>query len=194
MLKVNIKNYQHMIKRVILGSLLIVFALLKGCDMCDLLHWNWLWQQPWTEYVGPVATLYLGGDFLHRGFRHSHDRWLQHPVPEGDEGRRIHCDARFGGDEYIYHGETFHGACLRTHCGAVRLDLREAVIREDEEIDIRNFLGGVELLVPDSVGVIITSRNFIGGVGDETVKHTTMSSPCLHIVANNFIGGVSIRN
>jgi len=40
------------------------------------------------------------------------------------------------------------------------MDLREAVITEDEEIDIP-FMGGIELLVPVDVNVIVKSRSFI---------------------------------
>ena len=53
--------------------------------------------------------------------------------------------------------------------------MRQALISEDEEIDIHTFAGGVELLVPANVNIEAKSRSFIGGVG-------------------NFAGGVSIKN
>jgi hypothetical protein len=55
----------------------------------------------------------------------------------------------------------FHGARLDAFCGGIRMDLREAVITEDEEIDIHTFMGGIELLVPVDVNVIVKSRSFI---------------------------------
>ena len=36
----------------------------------------------------------------------------------------------------MYHGETFHGARLDAFCGGIRMDLREAVITEDEESEL----------------------------------------------------------
>ena len=72
--------------------------------------------------------------------------------------------ARTGGDEYVYRGETFHGARLDAFCGGIRMDLREATITEDEEIDIHTFCGGIELFVPNHVNVVVKSRSFIGGV------------------------------
>jgi len=184
-----------MTKRIIIGTLFVAFALLKLCDMWNILHWEWMWRQPWTEYVCPVVTICVGVDLLFSGRHRNHrDRWLQRPVPASEEGKRIVCDAKFGGDEYVYHGESFHGACLRTHCGAILLDLRDAVITEDEAIDISNFIGGVELYVPTTVNIIVRSRSFIGGVGDETSNRVKPDAPSLHIVASNFIGGVSIKN
>ena len=70
----------------------------------------------------------------------------------------------------------------------------EAVITEDEEIDIHTFLGGVELYVPSTVNVVVKSRSFIGGVGNETDRNPKPNVPSLHIVASNFFGGVSIKD
>jgi len=101
---------------------------------------------------------------------------------------------RLGADEYVYRGETFHGARLDAFCGGLRLDLREAVINEDEEIDIHTFLGGVELFVPDNVNIVVNSHSFIGGVGNETAGQILADAPNLHIVASNFLGGVTVRS
>ena len=76
----------------------------------------------------------------------------------------------------------------------LRMDLREAVITEDEEIDIHTFCGGVELFVPAHVNVLVKSRSFIGGVGNSTVHVPDKDAPCLHIVASNFFGGVDVKN
>ena len=183
-----------MTKRTLWGIILIVAGLLKLADMWDILHWEWLWSQPWTEYIAPALLIYLGGDVIINGFRHSHDQWLDRPVPVGEDGKRICCNTKYGGDQYIYHGETFHGAKLDATFGGIKLDLREAVITEDEEIDIHTFFGGVEIYVPTNVDVVVQSRSFIGGVGDETNKGIKNDAKTLHIVASNFFGGVHILN
>jgi predicted membrane protein len=74
------------------------------------------------------------------------------------------------------------------------MDLREAVITEDEEIDIHTFCGGVELFVPAHVNVLVKSRSFLGGVANSTVHVPDKDAPCLHIVASNFFGGVDVKN
>ena len=183
-----------MAKRIIIGTLFIAFALLKLGDILNLIHCDWLWRQPWTEYIGPAVLLYLGLDIIVSGFRHRHDRGRQRPVPTAEEGKRICCTTRYGGDEYVYHGEPFHGAKLDASFGGIRLDLRNAVITEDEAIDIHTFMGGVELYVPTTVNVVAKGRSIIGGISNHAAHNPPSGTPCLHIVASNFMGGVSIKN
>ena len=145
-------------------------------------------------YLGIFILLYVGVHLVLDSYRRDHDQWLRRPIPPAEEGKRICCRANFGGDEYIYRGEAFNGARLDAVCGGIRMDLRNAVITEDEEIDIHTFMGGVELFVPDTVNVVTKSRSFIGGVGKATGSDIKPDAHCLHILASNFLGGVSIKN
>ena len=166
--------------------------MLRLTDMWGIIQLNW--DHSWTEYFGPILLLYVGVELVIYSFNKNPSQWLQRPVPQGEDGKRICCAVRLGADEYVYRGEVFHGARLDAFCGGLRLDLREAVIREDEEIDIHTFVGGVEVFVPVNVNIIVKSHSFIGSVGDQTAKHTIPNAPCLHIVASNFMGGVTIQN
>ena len=181
-----------MTRRTIIGFFFIVAALLKLADMWGILHMDL--GRPWTEYFGPLLLLYVGIELVIYGFNHNPSQWLKRPLPVGEDGKRICCAVRFGGDEYIYKGETFHGARLDAFCGGIRLDLREAVISEDEEIDIHTFLGGVQLLAPENVNVIVKSHSFIGGVGNETTPLPDKDARRIHITASNFFGGVSVKH
>ncbi len=183
-----------MVTRFLLGIILVAMGLLKLGDMFDLVDADWLWQQPWTAYVAPAALILFGFDLIFRRREHRHEQFLQRPVPSSEEGKRIVCRTKFGGDEYVYHGETFHGASLEVFCGGIRLDLREATITEDEEIDIHNSCGGIEIIVPRTVNVAVQSRSFLGGVENNANSTTLHSAPTIHIVASNFCSGVEIRN
>lgn len=152
------------------------------------------WDHSWTEYFGPVLLLYVGIEMLIYSLSHNPSQWLQRPLPKGEDGKRMCCSVRFGADEYVYRGEPFRGARLDALCGGLRLDMRQALISEDEEIDIHTFLGGVEILVPANVNVIVNSHDFLGGVSDETVKSSDSVSRTIHITASNFLGGVSVKN
>ncbi len=180
-----------MTRRTIIGIIFIVAALLKLADMWGVFHLNW--EHSWTQYFGPLLLLYIGAELVIYGFNHNPSQWLHRPVPQGEDGKRICCAVRLGADEYVYQGETFHGARLDAFCGGLRLDLRNAVISEDEEIDIHTFLGGVELLVPNNVNVIVKSHSFFGGVSDETGKCIDQGARTLHITASNFLGGVTVK-
>ena len=183
-----------MTKRTIIGIILIVAALLMLANLWNIIQWEWLWRQPWTSYIAPTLLLYVGATLIISSFRHHRDQWLQRPIPQGDEGKRISCSVRFGGDEYIYQGETFHGAQLDVLCGGLRLDLRDAIITEDEAIDIQTVFGGMEIFVPRNVNVSVKSRSLFGGVGNEAINLAEKDTPSLHIVVRNYFGGVSIKN
>lgn len=188
------ENKHIMNNRTILGIILVAGALLKLADIWGLANLGWLWQQPWLEYVAPAVFLYIGVHLIIESIIDNRDQWLQRPLPIGDDGKRIRCSVHYGGDEYIYRGEAFHGARLDVCCGGIRLDLREATITEDEEIDIHTFCGGVELLIPPTVNVVVKSRSILGGIGNHTDRHVKPDAPCIHIIASNIIGGIDIRN
>jgi len=185
------KESTIMTRRAIIGIIFITAALIKLADMWGVIQLDW--DHSWTEYFGPVLLFYVGAELVIYSFKHNPSQWLQRPVPLGEDGKRICCAVRFGADEYIYQGETFHGARLDAFFGGLRLDLRGAVVNEDEEIDIHTFLGGVEVIVPGNVNVLVKSHNFIGGVNNEVTTSEMHGAPCLHIVASNFMGGVTIK-
>ena len=181
-----------MSRRTIIGIIFIVAALIKLADMWGIVHLNW--EHSWTAYFGPLLLLYIGAELVIYGFSHNPSQWLRRPLPQGENGKRINCAVRLGADEYVYQGEPFHGARLDAFLGGLRLDLREAVISDDEEIDVRTYLGGVKIHVPANVNIVVKCYNFIGGVNNRTGNHMISHAPCLHIVASNFLGGVTIEN
>ena len=193
--------------RTIIGIIFIVASLLKLATIWDFIHWSWferVSEQPWVTYFCIFLLIYVGVSLIIDSYRRDPDQipanaptrslWLQRPLPIGEDGKRICCSVHYGGDEYVYHGEAFHGARLDAFCGGIRMDLREAMITEDEEIDIHTFCGGIELIVPATVNVIVKSRSFIGSVGNHTAHTAEPKAPTIHIVASNFLGGVDIKN
>ncbi len=187
----------NMKPRTVIGVLLVVASLLKLATLWDILHWSWfetVSEGPWAMYFCIFILLCVGIHLIIESYRRDPDQWLRRPLPIGEEGKRIRCSVHYGGDEYVYHGETFHGARLDASCGGIRLDLREAVITEDEEIDIHTFCGGIELFVPTTVNVEVKSQSFIGGVGNHVNAQADTTAPTIHIIASNFFGGVDIKN
>ena len=159
--------------RTIIGIIFIVASLVKLATIWGLIHWSWftrITDQPWATYLCIFVLLYVGVELVVDSYRRDPDQWLQRPLPIGEDGKRICCSAHYGGDEYVFHGETFHGARLDAFCG------------------------GIELLVPTTVNVEVNSRSFIGGVGNHIKGKSNNIAPTLHIIASNFLGGVDIKN
>ena len=183
--------------RTIIGLVFVVASLTKLAVIWGFIKWEWfsrVSEEPWTTYFCICLLIYVGVNLIIDSYRRDPDQWLQRPLPIGEDGKRICCSVHYGGDEYIYRGEPFHGARLDAFFGGIRMDLRNAAITEDEEIEIHTFFGGIELFVPQTVNVVVKSRNFIGGVGNHASRTAEKDAHYLHIIADNFIGGVDIKN
>jgi len=183
--------------RTIIGILFIVASLTKLATIWGIIKWSWfarVSEEPWVTYLSICLFIYVGVSLIIDSYRRDPDQWLQRKLPIGEDGKRICCSVHYGGDEYVYHGEPFHGARLDAFCGGIRMDMREAAITEDEEIEIHTFCGGIELIVPQTVNVVVKSRSFIGGVSNHTKHIAGKDAPYLHIIADNFFGGVDIKN
>ena len=116
--------------RTIIGIIFIVASLLKLATIWGFIHWSWFTQiseQPWVTYFCIFVVLYVGVNLIIDSYRRDPDQWLQRSLPIGEDGKRICCSVHYGGDEYVYRGETFHGARLNAFCGGIRMDMREAV-------------------------------------------------------------------
>ena len=178
-------------KRFIIGTVLLAGGAMWLSTLLGIWDFSGLWQQPWTHYVLAVTALLAGLHFLSGGNRHD---WHMRPLPAPKGEGQMHCSVSFSGDSYCYRGEPFLGGKLETFCGGIRMDLRQALIDRNVEIEIHTFMGGVELFVPADVHVIVNNHSFLGGVGDETVSNQSPDAKCITVNANNFMGGVSIKN
>ena len=167
------KRNMIMKPRTVIGVLFVVASLLKIGTLWGILHWSWfetMSEGPWVMYFCIFILLCVGIHLIIDSYRQDPDQWLQRPLPIGEDGKRIRCSVHYGGDEYVYRGETFHGARLDAFCG------------------------GIELFVPTTVNVEVKSQSFIGGVGNHATHTVDPKAPTVHIIASNFLGGVDIKN
>ena len=101
--------------RTIIGIVFIVASLTKLATIWGIIEWNWfakVSEEPWVTYFCICLLIYVGVNLIIDSYRRDPDQWLQRPLPIGEDGKRICCSVHYGGDEYIYRGEPFHGARL----------------------------------------------------------------------------------
>ena len=177
----------------IIGLILTTIAVILLADLSGIFHWDWLLSQPWVQYIGAFAVLILGLTWLFDDLIDDHDRCVNRPVPEVEKGKRPRMSVICGGDDYTYQGQHFYGAELDATFGGLRLDLRDAIIDHDVQIDVHTAMGGVEIFVPSNVNVVVKSSSFMGGVGNDT-RRNPADSRCINVRVSNFMGGVTIRN
>ena len=102
----------------------------------------------------------------------------------------------FGETSHRVEEEVFYGADIEAAFGSVRLDLREAIFNgnEDVRIHVKASFAGVEIYVPDDVGVEVRSDSVFGGVNNKTADRSIgrSSSHTIFLVAECSFAGVDI--
>ena len=85
----------------------------------------------------------------------------------------------------------FNGSDITACFGGIKLDLREAIIEKDIVINASSIFGGINILVPEDVNVIVKSTSIFGGVTNK--KENTNSKKNIYINAMCMFGGVDIK-
>lgn len=99
--------------------------------------------------------------------------------------------AIFSGCDLILDGEEFDGAELTAVFGGVKCDLRHAVIDHDCAIQVSAIFGGIDILVPDTINVRVSSTSLFGGVSNKTAVHK--DAPTIYVSGTCLFGGVDIK-
>lgn len=99
--------------------------------------------------------------------------------------------AAFGAANFDYTGEKFEGAEFNSAFGALRCDLRGAIIEKDCAIRANAFFGGIEIFVPDNVNVKVYSNSIFGGVSN--AKKSTGNGHTVFVNASVLFGGIDIK-
>lgn len=93
--------------------------------------------------------------------------------------------------------QKFRGGNVSANFGGVQLDLSGAQLAaEGAVLDVRAFLGGIELLVPKGWDVELEVSAFIGGVSDDrsVPGNRVEGGPRLLVRGSAFMGGVSLED
>lgn len=101
--------------------------------------------------------------------------------------------ATFSSQDLVYNEEKFNGADLSAVFGAVKIDLRRAIIDSDVVINTSSVFGGTEILVPDDINIKIKSTPIFGGVSDKSNNKSNLKAHTIYINATCVFGGVEIR-
>jgi hypothetical protein len=104
--------------------------------------------------------------------------------------------AVFGGSQRRVDSQDFKGGEVSAVFGGVELDLRPAVIIQDEVvIEADAVFGGIDIQVPENWNVIVEGHGIFGGYDDKTL-HTMREDarPRVIVTGTAAFGGVVIKN
>ena len=101
--------------------------------------------------------------------------------------------AVFGGVNINMSGKEFKGKNLNAIFGGLKLDLREAKIKEDVIINATAVFGGIEIYVPDNVAVETKSNSFFGGVSNKKKDAPKTKAPTVYVSGMALFGGIEVK-
>lgn len=180
-------------RRLIFGIIIVVIGSLMLVNATGLVHISLDWLHDWTKYIIPILVIVVGANILSRANKQFN---VEGPVdaPETlSADGRIRHQVMFSAGRYVMNGKDFNGAELNAMLGGLTLDLRGAKIADGCVIDVRTFMGGMELFVSPDVRVEVRSNCFLGGVGNHVTSAPNADAKTIILNANCFMGGVDIK-
>lgn len=89
--------------------------------------------------------------------------------------------------------EVFTGTSLSAVFGAIVLDLRNAVVQNDVEINATAVFGGIDIYIPRGVNIKINNVPIFGGVSNKTTQFNDPSAPTIYLNSTCMFGGIDIK-
>lgn len=164
-------------------GLCIGVLLLLGAQ--DILDFSLLWK-----LIVPAIIIIIAVKLILKGIRSEKS---EEKAEEDGEKADIPSEfAAFSGSKKDFSGKTFDGAELNAIFGGIECDLRDAIIENDCEINISAIFGGIDILLPENVKVIVESTSIFGGVSDKRSSKAD-SNVTVHIKGLCLFGGADIK-
>jgi predicted membrane protein len=150
--------------------------LLKSIGAVDFQVWQVIW---------PVAIIMIGLSFFFQQLM---------PKPKTIEDNQSDIFVLFSGVKTANSSMTYEGGKLNAVFGGIEIDLRDAVIPKQAELDIFTAFGGVEIRVPTEWEVRVSGLPIFGGWENNAKKPSSSKAPVLVIRGTCLFGGVEIKN
>lgn len=173
-------------KGAFIGLLFGVFFLL--CEW-DILTMSLLWK-----LALPVAAVLFGLSLLFgKRTKPQEINGEQQPAPVRVSADGSRCVAVFSGQEMHYENQPLTSAEAIAVFGGVDVFAYSAIITKDCVLDVTAIFGGVEIYLPTTVNVVITSRGIFGGTEDHRKLPLMEGIPTVYIRSTAIFGGVDVK-
>lgn len=161
-----------------------IFLLLGSLDVFDF---DILW-----EILLPVIVVIIGLSLI---FGNKAKTTLKEKIDNTDFSNVEVITATFGEQNINKSGEKFEKANLDAVFGSIKLDLRDADLKNETFIKASAIFAGITILVPKDVEVKIKSTPIFGGVTSEGLEEKTNKNAKKTIYVDGFalFGGIEIK-
>lgn len=164
-------------------GILIGTILLLACQ--DIIDFSMIWK-----LLVPAVLVIIGLSILFKDVIHSKVRKAIGKINKNND--KEYC-ATFSSQNVVYDTEVFDGCTIDAVFGGVKLDLREAIIKEDVVITVSAVFGGVDIYVPNDIKVKVVSTPIFGGVDNKYRNPKNDKVKTIFVNATCVFGGVDIK-
>ena len=166
-------------------GILIGVSLLLACR--DIISFRDLWK-----LLLPAIIILIGLSIIFKNlFSQKFDKAvskLNDKFNKDDESGAV-----FGGSNINLAGKEFKGKNINAIFGGLKLDLREAKIKEDVIINATAVFGGIDILVPKDVAIETKSNSFFGGVSNKKKTAPKDKAPTVYVNGVALFGGIEVK-
>lgn len=166
-------------------GLAIGISLLLACQ--DIINFEIIWK-----LMLPFILVMLGLSLIFKDLLHSKVKKEIKKLNKEKKDDKEYV-ATFGSCEANFNGVKFEGTDLTAVFGGIKCDLRDAIIKDDEVINATAIFGGVDILVPSGVNVIVSSTSLFGGVDNKSKNVVDSKAKTIYINATCIFGGVDVK-
>lgn len=160
--------------------LIVGAALLAACQ--GLLTWDVV-----SALFLPIIFIVIGCIMVMRNLFHIGSRKVY-----VDKDKRKNETVVFSGKKIVVEDE-FYGMDYEAIFGGAVLDLRKAKIKENISIDALAVFGGVDILLPAGLRVVVSDTSLFGGCNNQYHSYSGDELPTVYINATALFGGVEVR-
>jgi predicted membrane protein len=147
--------------------------------------------------VIPIILIFIGVRILFQGAFHKRVH-INEGFTSGVEGQNYtntvkpEYTAVFSSNR-IHITEEFYKTSISAIFGSIVLDLRDAIINGDCEINVQAIFGGVDIFLPQNVKVKINNVPIFGGVSNKYSQYADPTAPTVYINSTSMFGGIDIK-
>jgi hypothetical protein len=168
-------------RRALLGPLIVILVgLLLLAGSLDIPAFN-------AALFWPLALIAIGVAVLFGAWRR---------FGAETTGDTVSALAIFGGNRQVVRSQRFRGGALSSFFGGVDLELRQAQLAPDAELDVTAAFGGVTIRVPAGWHIVINGLPIFGGWSDKTEGDgpPPEGAPTLRVRAVTAFGGLTVKH
>lgn len=181
-------------RRIVFGCVILAIGVMMILQKAGVYGFDWFFELDWGKYILPAALVLVGLRLI-AGNRQDNnvDSFRNVDLDSLNADEVLTASVAFSGGRYIMNGRVFNGAKLDAFCGGISLDLNGADIADNCVIDVRTFMGGVEIKAPEDVNFNVVSSCLLGGVNNKRGQYNSNASKTITLKANCLLGGVDIK-